>query len=198
MRLCGQSEHPDLARQTVGTNVSDDSTPVIVAPPGNGPLRIAMAVRETDAYDHDLGCAADGTGFNPNQPSVIEFIGASGYDAFGVPNCPRYVPQLEWFELRFNPCDPVYGVYAFSGNGVLNLNPPPNHTNGVWEGLYFRIDAFSPTKGPFTVYLDDMAVKDAAGATALHWRSPRLAFFAAKAKAARPRVSRAAPRQSET
>jgi len=152
-----------VARQTVGTDVSDDSTPVIVAPPGNAPLRIAMAVRETDAYDHDLGCAADGTGFNPNQPSVIEFIGASGYDAFGVPNCPRYVPQLEWFELRFNPCDPVYGVYAFSGNGVLNLNPPPDHTNGVWEGLYFRIDAFSPSKGPFTVYLDDMAVKDAAG-----------------------------------
>jgi len=149
-----------VARQTIGAQESDNSTPVIVAAPGNGPLRIAMAVRETDAYDHNLPCAADGTGFNPNQPSTLEFIGARTQDGFGVPNARRYPTQRQWFEIRFDPCDPEYGVGPFSGNGVLNLRPAPDYTNGVWEGLYFRIDEISPTTGPFTVYIDDVQVKN--------------------------------------
>lgn len=152
-----------VARQTVGANVSDNSTPVIVASLGNGPLRVATAMRETDAYDHNLACGADGTGYDPSQPSTLEFVGASTQDGFGVPACPRYVPQNAWFEIQFNPCDPDYGVAEFSGNGVLGLNPAPNWTNGVWEGLYFRIDELSPTTGPFTVYLDDLTVKDSLG-----------------------------------
>jgi hypothetical protein len=152
-----------VAQQTVGTNVSDDSTPVIVAPLGNGPLRIAMAVRESDPYDHALGCGADGTGYNPDAPSNLEFIGASAQEGFGVPTCPRFAPQNEWFEVVFNPCDDTYGVAPFSGNGILNLNAAPNWTVGVWEGLYFRIDELSPTTGPFTVYIDDLTVKDNLG-----------------------------------
>ncbi len=152
-----------VARQTVGSDTSDDSTPVIVVPAGNGPLRIAMAIRETDAYDHDLTCADDGTGFDVSQPSTLEFIGASGQDGFGVPIAPRFVPQHEWFEIVFNPCDETYGVAPFSGDGALNLNDPPDYTNGVWEGLYFRIDALNPTTGPFTVYIDDVMVWDDTG-----------------------------------
>lgn len=153
-----------VARQTVGASTSDNSTAAIVATAGNGPLRIAMAVRETDLYDHNLSCGQDGTGFDPNQPSNLEFIGASGQDGFGVPIAPRFTPQREWFEIQFNPCDETYGVAQFSGNGQLNLNPAPNYTNGVWEGLYFRIDELSPTTGPFTVYIDDLVVKDSSGA----------------------------------
>jgi hypothetical protein len=153
-----------VARQTVGTDVSDNSTPVVVVPAGNGPLRIAMAIRETDAYDHDLGCGDDGTGFDPSQPSNLEFIGASDQDdGFGIPTAPRFVPQLDWFEIVFNPCDETYGVAPFSGDGILDLNDPPDYTNGVWEGLYFRIDELSPTTGPFTVYIDDVTVWDDTG-----------------------------------
>jgi len=153
-----------VARQTVGSDVSDDSTPVVVVPPGNGPLRIAMAIRETDAYDHDLGCGDDGTGFDPDQPSNLEFIGASDQDdGFGIPTAPRFVPQRDWFEIVFNPCDELYGVAPFSGQGELDLNDPPDFTNGVWEGLYFRIDELSPTTGPFTVYIDDVTVWDDTG-----------------------------------
>jgi hypothetical protein len=153
-----------VARQTVGADVSDDSTPVVVVPPGNGPLRIAMAVRETDAYDHDLSCGGDGTGYDPSQPSNLEFIGASDQDdGFGIPTAPRFPAQREWFEVVLNPCDEVYGVAEFSGDGELNLNDPPDYTNGVWEGLYFRIDELNPTTGPFTVYIDDLAVWDDAG-----------------------------------
>jgi hypothetical protein len=152
-----------VARQTVGSDMSDNSTPAVVVAAGNGPLRIAMAVRETDAYDHDLSCGDDGTGFDPDQPSTIEFIGAAGYDGFGVPIAPRFVPQHEWFEVMFNPCDETYGVAILSGDGELDLNAPPEHTNGVWEGLYFRIDDLSPTTGPFTVYIDDVVVWDDTG-----------------------------------
>ncbi len=155
-----------VARQTIGADESDDCTPVVVAEPGNGPLRIAMAVRETDAYDHNLPCGGNGTGFDPNQPSTLEFIGARTQDGFGVPNARRYTTQTQWFEVRLNPCDPDYGVGQFSGNGVLNLRPAPDYTNGVWEGLYFRIDEISPTTGPFTVYIDDLQVKNqSTGAT---------------------------------
>lgn len=155
-----------VARQTVGSNTSDNSTPVVVASAGNGPLRIAMGVRETDAYDHDLPCGADGTGFDPDQPSTLEFIGAAlatPEESFGVPNAPRFEPQPDWFEIVFNPCDPTYGVALFSGNGALNLNAVPNWTNGVWEGLYFRIDNVNPTAGPYTVYIDDLMVKNGSG-----------------------------------
>jgi len=152
-----------VARQRVGANVSDNSTPVPVLPAGNGPLRIAMAVRETDQYDHNLGCGDDGTGFDASQPSTLEFIGADGQDGFGVPNAPRFATGLEWFEVIFDPCDETYGVSQFSGDGQLNLNAPPNYTNGVWEGLYFRIDDVNPTTGPFTVYIDDVTVWDDSG-----------------------------------
>lgn len=152
------------ARQTIGPNVSDNSTPVIVASPGNGPLRIAMAIRETDAYDHALACGADGTGFDPDAPSTLEFIGSGPQQGFGVPTPPRFTTQPDWFEVTFNPCDPDFGVTLFSGNGELDLNPAPDHTMGVWEGLYFRIDEQSPTPGPYTVFIDDMTVKDQSGA----------------------------------
>ncbi len=152
-----------VARQTVGADTSDNSTPAVVAPAGNGPLRIAMAIRETDAADHNLACGDDGTGFDPSNPSTLEFIGASGTDGFGVPNAPRFTPQRDWFQIIFNPCDPDFGVVAFSGNGMIDLNPPPDFTNGVWEGLYFRIDELNPTTGPFTIYIDDMVVINGAG-----------------------------------
>ncbi len=152
-----------VARQSIGALTSDNSVPVIATRPGNGPLRMAMAVRETDAYDHSLACGGNGTGYDPSQPSTLEFIGANGQDAFGVPNCPRFTPSLNWFEIQFKPCDPTWGVTAFSGNGVLAINAAPNYTNGVWEGLYFRIDELSPTTGPYTVYLDDMTVKTNTG-----------------------------------
>lgn len=149
-----------VARQKVGVNLSDNSTPVVVTPPGNGPLRIAMGLRETDQYDHALGCGGDGTGFNANQPSTIEFVGASGQQAFGVPIAPRFPTNLDWIEVTFNPCDPTYGVAQFSGNGALAVNAAPDYTVGVWEGIYFRIDEFAPTTGPFTLYIDDLVVKE--------------------------------------
>lgn len=152
-----------VARQTVGGSVSDNSVAVPIVSPGNGPLRIAMAIRETAQYDNGLNCGDDGTGFDPDQPSTLEFIGSQTQQGFGVPTPPRFVPSPEWFEVTFDPCDEVYGVAQFSGNGVIDLRPAPEHTNGVWEGLYFRIDAQNPTVGPFTVYLDDLAVKDRNG-----------------------------------
>jgi len=158
-----------FARQTVGADTSDNSTPVIVTSPGNGPLRIAMAVRETDAFDHGLfnpadpNCGANGTGFNPDKPSTLEFVGVSAQQGFGVPQAPRRTTSTEWFEVVFNPCDPEFGVALFSGNGALELNAGPDYTVGVWEGLYFRIDELSPTVGPYTVYIDDVIVKNGAG-----------------------------------
>lgn len=149
-----------VARQTAGGNLSDNSTPVVITPPGNGPLRIAMGLRETDEYDHALGCGGDGTGFNANQPSTIEFVGASGQQAFGVPVAPRFPMSLDWMEVTFNPCDETNGVAQFSGDGALAVNPAPDYTVGVFEGLYFRIDEFSPTTGPYTLYIDDLVVKE--------------------------------------
>jgi hypothetical protein len=157
-----------VAQQTVGADVSDFSTPVVVSPAGNGPLRIAMAIRETDEYDHGLGCGGDGTGFDPDQLADLEFIGASDQDdGFGIPTAPRFTPQLDWFEIVFNPCDGTYGVALFSGDGALTLSDPPASTDGVWEGLYFRIDELSPTVGPFTVYIDDVAAMDENGVICL-------------------------------
>jgi hypothetical protein len=148
-----------VARQRVGTDVSDYSVPVPVRLAGNGPLKICMAVRETDAQDHALGCGANGTGFDPNITNyTLEFIGATGTTGFGVPVGRRIVPSPGWHEVTYNPC--TDGVVAFSGNGVLDLNAPPNYTNAVWEGLYFRIDDMEPTTGPFTVYIDDVKVKN--------------------------------------
>ncbi|MCP4249722.1 MAG: hypothetical protein GY778_21990 [bacterium] len=152
-----------VARQTVAPDTSDNSTPVIVAPDGNGVLRIAMAIRETDAFDHGLPCGADGTGFDPNQPSTLEFVGASGTSGFGVPDGRRFAPTPGWFNIVFDPCDAVYGVTAFSGDGVLNLNAAPDFTDGVWEGLYFRIDDSAPRTGPYTVFLDDLEIVNGAG-----------------------------------
>lgn len=159
-----------IARQRTGTSWSDNSGALLVFPPGNGPLRIAMAIRETDPYDHALPCGGNGTGFDASQPSTLEFIGSRAQQGFGVPDPPRFALNPNWFEVVFNPCDPVFGVTIFSGQGRLDngvgasadrqLNPPPNHTNGVWEGLYFRIDPDSPSVGPFTVYIDDMKVVD--------------------------------------
>ncbi len=147
-----------VARQAIGGSVSDNSTPVPVTLAGNGPLRYAMAVRETDPFDGDLDCGADGTGFDPDAPSTLEFIGASGTSAFGVPIGPTIAPEAGWREITIDPC--TDGVVAFSGNGMLNLNPAPDFTNGVWEGLYFRIDNMNPTTGPFTVFIDDLKVKN--------------------------------------
>lgn len=152
-----------VAVQTVGPDTSDQSTPAVVASAGTGPLRIAMAVRETDAFDHDLTCGEDGTGFDPDQAAPLEFVGASGTDGFGVPIGRRFVPQADWFEITFDPCDEEFGLTVFSGDPGLVLNPEPDFTNGVWEGLYFRIDEFSPTTGPFTVFIDDMVVVNGAG-----------------------------------
>ncbi len=149
-------------RQTLNGVSSDNSSVVRVASAGNGPLRIAMAVRETGAFDTGLGCGADGTGFDPDQPSTLEFVGASGQEGFGVPNAPTFNPSPDWMEIQFDPCDETFGVAQFSGNGVLDLNEF-GATDGVWEGLYFRIDEDSPTVGPFTAYIDDIVVKDRNG-----------------------------------
>lgn len=146
------------ARQTIGTDVSDNSALVKVSSPGNGPVRLSMAVRETDQYDHDLGCGDDGTGYDPDAPSNLEFIGATGDDGFGIPaGGKRILPQVGWQQVCFNPC--TDGVAVFSGNGIIDIDTTgTQHTNGVFEGLYFRIDASNPTTGPYTVYLDDLTV----------------------------------------
>jgi hypothetical protein len=151
-----------VAQQRIGTAISDYSEAVAINVQGNGPVRMAIAVRETDPFDHNLPCGGDGTGFDPDAPSTIEFIGATGTSGFGVPNGRHVAPQTGWQEITWNAC--TDGVTAFSGNGVLNLNPPPDFTNGVWEGIYFRIDDMQPTTGPYTVYLDDLKVKNFFGA----------------------------------
>lgn len=149
-----------VARQTVSAVLSDNSTPVLVISEGNAPLRLATAVRETDAFDHGLLCGDDGTGFDPNQPSTLEFIGANSTSAFGVPDGRTFSPNANWQEVTFDPC--VDGITVFSGNGAIDLNST-GATVGVWEGLYFRMDNNSPSRGPFTVYLDDLTVKNADG-----------------------------------
>ena len=45
---------------------------------------------------------------------------------------------------------------------MINLNSNGD-TVGVWEGLYFRMDNNSPSRGPFTIYLDDLVVKNGYG-----------------------------------
>jgi len=149
-----------VARQVVGGATSDNSTPVLVQSPGNAPLRLALAVRETDAFDHGLACGTNGTGFDPNQPSTLEFIGAQSTSAFGVPDGRTFSPSANWQEVTFNPCS--NGITAFSGNGQIDLNSN-GATVGVWEGLYFRIDDTSPSRGPYTIYLDDLTLKNANG-----------------------------------
>jgi hypothetical protein len=52
-------------------------------------------------------------------------------------------------------------VTIFSGNGVIFTNPLPALTKSVFEGIYFRIDSLNPTAGPFTVYIDDLVIKNA-------------------------------------
>ena len=151
-----------VARQTVDGVVSDNSSAVRVTTPGNGPIRLAMATRETDAFDGDLECGDQGTGFDPNQPATLEFIGASGTAAFGVPDGIPVSPSTEWVEVEFNPCDETFGVFLFSGNGELNINPTGT-TKGTWEGLYFRIDDNLPAVGPFSVFVDDLIVVNGEG-----------------------------------
>lgn len=154
------SKREVVARQTVSGVSSDNSTPVLVNSLGNGALRLATAIRETDEYDNALDCGDDGTGFDPDQPSTLEFIGAESTSAFGVPNGRRFTPQPDWFEVTFNPCE--HGITIFSGNGEVDTNGMGD-TVGVWEGLYFRIDNQTPTRGPFTVYIDDLTVKNGYG-----------------------------------
>lgn len=149
-----------VARQTVGTDTSDDSAAVAVVSEGNGPLRLATAIRETDQHDAGLNCGDDGTGFDPNAASTLEFVGATTVSAFGIPDGRTFSPQANWFEVTFDPC--VDGVVIFSGNGIIDVNST-GPTVGVWEGLYFRMDANRPTNGPFTVYLDDLTLKNAGG-----------------------------------
>lgn len=149
-----------VANQTVSGVLSDNSTPVLVLSEGNAPLRLASAIRETDLFDHGLACGADGTGFDPDQPSTLEFIGVTSVSAFGVPDGPTFSPSPDWQEVTFNPCS--NGITIFSGNGEVDLNSTGS-TVGVFEGLYFRIDDTSPSRGPFTIYLDDLVVKNADG-----------------------------------
>jgi hypothetical protein len=149
-----------VARQQVGGDISDNSEPVVVSSPGNGPIRMAMAVRETDQFDNALGCGADGTGFDPDQPSTLEFVGAETTSGFGIPDGRRIKPEIGWQEVRFNPC--TDGVAVFSGDGVLNVNST-GLTKAVFEGLYYRIDDQSPTTGPYTIYIDDLKVENAEG-----------------------------------
>jgi len=149
-----------VARRTVGPDTSDNSQPVVVTTPGNGPLRLAMAVRETDQYDNALDCGDNGTGFNPNAPSTLEFIGAETTSGFGNPNGRPISTSLDWQKIEFDPC--VDPVVLFSGNGILDVNST-GETKAVWEGLYFKISADNPTTGPYTVYIDDMKVENADG-----------------------------------
>lgn len=149
-----------VANQVVSGVLSDNSTPVLVQSLGNAPLRLASAIRETDLFDHGLACGADGTGFDPDQPSTLEFVGVTTTSAFGVPDGPSYSPKPDWQEVTFNPCS--NGVAIFSGNGIIDLNSTGS-TVGVFEGLYFRMDNNSPSRGPFSIYLDDLVVKNGDG-----------------------------------
>jgi hypothetical protein len=155
-----------VARQTVNGVVSDDSSAIGINVPGNAPVRMATSVRETDQYDHGLydpllgNCGANGTGFDPNQPSTLEFIGASSTDGFGIPDGKRILPQVGWQEVIFDPCtDPVI---QYSGNGVIDLTGV-GYTVGVWESLFFRIDALAPSAGPYDVFIDDMVAVNGGG-----------------------------------
>jgi len=149
-----------FARRTAGVDTSDNSQAVVVATPGNGPLRMAMAIRETDLYDNALDCGDNGTGFNASQPSVLEFIGADSTSGFGNPNGRPVPTDLAWQKIVFDPC--VDPVTLFSGDGVIDVNST-GETKAVWEGLYFRISDQNPVPGPFTVYIDDLTVENADG-----------------------------------
>jgi hypothetical protein len=151
-----------VARQTVNGVESDNSAAVGINVPGNAPIRLTMSVRETDQYDHDLNCGDDGTGFDPNQPSTLEFIGTTATDGFGIPRGRRILPMVGWQDITFNPCPDADGVFLYSGNGVMDLNAE-GHTNGVWEGLFFRIDALAPSAGPYRIYIDDMVAINGEG-----------------------------------
>ncbi len=144
-----------VARQTVNGVESDNSAAIGINVPGNAPIRLTMSVRETDAYDHGLNCGDDGTGFDPSQPSTLEFIGTTVTDGFGIPRGRRILPAVGWQDITFNPCPDADGVFTYSGNGVMDLTGV-GYTNGVWEGLFFRIDATAPSAGPYKVYIDDM------------------------------------------
>ncbi len=151
-----------VARQTVNGVESDNSSAIGINLPGNAPIRITMSVRETDQYDHDLGCGDDGTGFDANQPSTLEFIGTDATDGFGIPRGRRVVPMMGWQDIVFNPCPDADGVFTYSGNGIIDLTGE-GHTNGVWEGLFFRIDSIAPSAGPYKIYIDDMVVINGEG-----------------------------------
>jgi len=147
-----------VARQRVGGVFSDLSVPILVNTPGNAPLRLAASIRETDGTDHGLLCGESGTGFNASGAAPLEYIGVMSRSSFNVPDGQSYHPDPDWQEVTFDPC--VHGVTFFSGNGVIDLNPNGD-TVGVWESLYFRIDDLFPSQGPFTIYIDDLTVKNA-------------------------------------
>jgi hypothetical protein len=149
-----------VARRTVGADTSDNSQPVVVTSPGNGAIRLATAIRETDFWDNALDCGDNGRGFDPNGTGTLEFIGADGTAGFGISNGRRIRTDPAWRKIEFDPC--VDGVTLYSGNGELDINST-GETKAVWEGLYFRIDNESPTTGPYTVYIDDLKVENADG-----------------------------------
>jgi len=147
------------AKQLVSNLWSDKSVPVKISSPGNSAVEMAMAVRETDSWDHAMNCGDNGRGYDPGGTGVIEWIQSTGHAvgcAWGTPGGGRRIaPALGWRQIIFNPCtDPVA---SFSGNGAITINPT-GWTNGVWEGLYFRIDSLTPGPGPYTVYIDDIGV----------------------------------------
>ncbi|MBN1513893.1 MAG: hypothetical protein JXB13_17890 [Phycisphaerae bacterium] len=149
-----------VVRQTVNEVQSDYSSAIGINVPGNAPVRMAMSVRETDEYDHNLNCGDNGTGFDPSQPSTLEFIGAIATEGFGIPQGRRITPAIGWQDIVFNPC--TDGVIEYSGNGVMDLTGV-GYTNGVWESLFFRIDSLAPSAGPYQVYIDDMVAINGLG-----------------------------------